>query len=82
MDPQAPFGVPPPGELLTGPILRRAERDRVCAWICTAGPVRPALVVYRARGGTDEALGSSTAQSVRLGERLYVHLLTGTPRGP
>jgi hypothetical protein len=80
VDPQVPFDAPPPGGLLAGPILRRAERDRVCVWVCTAGPVRPALVIYQARGGTDEVLGSGTAESVRLGERLYVHLLTGTPR--
>ena len=80
MDPQAPFGASPPGGLLAGPVLRRAERDRVCVWMCTAGPVRPALLVYRASGGHGEVLGSGTAESVRLGERLYVHLLTGTPR--
>jgi hypothetical protein len=80
MDRQAPFGVPPPGGLLAGPVLRRAERDRVCVWLCTAGPVRPALLVYRACGGPGDVLGGGTAESVRLGERLYVHLLTGTPR--
>jgi hypothetical protein len=76
---QAPFGASPPGGLLAGPILRRAERDRVCVWVCTLGPVRPALLVYRAGGERDEVLGRGTAESVRLGERLYVHLLTGTP---
>src|SRR5690348_3664 len=80
VDPQTPFAVPPPGGLLAGPILRRAEPERVCVWICTLGPVRPELLVYRACGGPDEVLGSGTAESVRLGERLYVHLLTGTPR--
>jgi hypothetical protein len=49
-------------------------------WICTFGPARPALRVHRASRGPGEALGSSSAESVRLGERLYVHLLTATPR--
>ena len=49
-------------------------------WICTLGPARPALLVYRASARTGEALGSSTTESVRLGERLYVHLLTARPR--
>jgi hypothetical protein len=78
MDPRAPFALPP-GGLLAGPILRRAERERISVWICTAGPIRPTLLVYRAYGGCDEALGSSAAESLRLGERLYVHLLTSTP---
>jgi hypothetical protein len=80
MDPQAPFVPPPPGGLLAGPILRRAEPERVCVWICTLGPVRPRMLVYRAGGGLDEALGSGTAESVRLGAHLYAHLLTSTPR--
>jgi len=79
VDPQTSFAAPPPGGLLAGPIVRRAEPERVCVWICTSGPVRPELLVYRACGGPDEVLGSGTAESVRLGERLYVHLLTGTP---
>jgi len=78
-DSQAPVAAPP-GGLLAGPVVRRADRERVCVWICTLGPVRPALLVYRACAGTGEALGSGTAQSVRLGQRLYVHLLTATPR--
>ena len=49
-------------------------------WICTLGPARPVLRIYRAPGGSGQALGSGTAESVRLGERLYVHLLTATPR--
>ncbi len=49
-------------------------------WICTVGPVRASLLVYRAGAGAGEPLGSGAAQTVRLGERLYVHLLTGTPR--
>ena len=78
-DLQPPFAVPP-GGLLAGPVLRRADRDHVCVWICTVGPARPALWVYRTSGGPGEALGSGTAESVRLGERLYVHLLIATPR--
>jgi hypothetical protein len=37
-------------------------------------------VVYRAPAGPGEPLGSGTAESVRLGERLYAHLLTARPR--
>jgi len=79
IDPQTPFA-PPPGGLLAGPVLRRAGREQVCVWICTVGPVRPALLVYRASAGPGEPLGAGTAESVRLGERLYAHLLTATPR--
>jgi hypothetical protein len=78
-DPQTLFAAPP-GGLLAGPVLRRADPGQVCVWICTLGPVRPALLVYRVSAGPDEALGSRTAESVRLGERLYVHLLTARPR--
>jgi hypothetical protein len=78
-DPQPPFAAPL-GGLLAGPVLRRADPERVCVWICTLSPARPALLVYRASAGPDEALGSGTAESVRLGERLYVHLLTARPR--
>jgi hypothetical protein len=60
--------------------LRRADGEHVRVWICTLGPASPALLVCRASGGPGEALGSSTAESVQLGERLYVHLLTATPR--
>jgi hypothetical protein len=49
-------------------------------WICTLGRARPALLVYRASAGPGQALGSGTAESVRLGERLYAHLLTARPR--
>jgi len=79
-DRPAPFAAAPPGGLLAGPMLRRADRERVCVWICTLGPARPALLVYRASGGPGEVLGSGTAESVRLGERLYIHLLTAAPR--
>jgi hypothetical protein len=78
-DPPRPFA-PPPGGLLAGPLLRRADREQVCVWICTVRPVRPALLVYRASAGAGETLGSGTAESVRLGERLYAHLLTAVPR--
>jgi hypothetical protein len=61
-------------------MLRRADRERVCVWICTLAPARPVLLVYRASGGPDEVLGSGAAESVRLGERLCAHLLTATPR--
>ncbi|HEY5988299.1 MAG TPA: hypothetical protein VIV12_18265 [Streptosporangiaceae bacterium] len=73
-----PFAASPPGGVIAGPILRRADRDRVCVWICTLGPVRPALLVYR--DGDNDVVGSGTAASIKLGERLYAHLLTATPR--
>jgi hypothetical protein len=38
------------------------------------------LLIYWAFGRPGEVLGSGSAESVRLGERLYVHLLTATPR--
>ena len=45
-----PFAAPP-GGLLAGPVLRRADREHVRVWVCTLGPVRPALWVYRASVG-------------------------------
>src|SRR5262249_26304534 len=37
------------------------------------------LLVYRAPGADGAPLGASTVESVRLGQRLYVHLLTARP---
>jgi hypothetical protein len=78
-EPPAPFPAPPAG-LLAGPVLRRADSGRICAWIATLAPVSPSLLVYRAGGGNGGAVGTGTAESVRLGERLHVHLLTATPQ--
>lgn len=69
----------PPGGLLAGPVLRRAGPDRVCVWICTLGPVRPALRVHRASRENDTPVGTGTAESAQMGERLYVHLMTASP---
>jgi hypothetical protein len=79
-DSSGPFAAVPPGGLLAGPLLRRADRERVCVWLCTLGPARLSLLVYRAADATGAAVGTGSAKSVRLGERLHVHLLTATPR--
>ncbi len=67
--------------LLAGPILRRVDPRGVCVWIATSEPVAASLWVYRAGHQDDGAVGGGAAVSVRLGQRLWVHLLTARPSG-
>ena len=67
--------------LLAGPILRRVDPTRIRVWIATSGPVRASLWVHRAGQERGGAVGAGEAASVRLGQRLFVHLLTARPSG-
>lgn len=71
-----------PDGLIAGPIVRRAEAERVCVWIATTTPVTGSLFVYRAGREGDGPVARGGAESVRLGERLHVHLLTAVPVQP
>jgi hypothetical protein len=76
-------------KLLAGPVLRRAEPQRICIWIATDAPANGLAEVlqfpdsYRP-GLPLEIIGASRADSdttrtVRLGERLYVTLIQAYP---
>ena len=68
--------------LLAGPILRRCEATRVVIWLATSEPASPRAEVFRfgSNGSLDPTpVGSGEAESIRLGERLFVHLISATP---
>ena len=65
--------------LLAGPIVRRAEANRVCLWIATSRPVRVTAEVHRFRDSDLERVGAGEAESIRLAERLFVHLIQVRP---
>jgi len=71
--------------LLAGPIVRRAEPERVCIWVATSRAASLRAVIMR-RDGTKLGEGTSApgsragAAPVPLGERLFVHLLEVRPR--
>lgn len=68
--------------MLAGPMIRRAESDRVCIWLATREKVELGGLIYRLDGATGDlkAIGATrdadiSCQTVRLGQRLFVHLL-------
>jgi hypothetical protein len=65
--------------LLAGPIVRRVEAKRVCLWIATSQAVHVTAEIYRLRGSELDRVGSGEAESVRLAERLFVHLVQAGP---
>jgi hypothetical protein len=67
--------------LLAGPILRRVDTSGICVWIATSEPVTASLSIYRAGHEADGTVGTGTTASVRLGQRLFVHLLTARSAG-
>lgn len=71
--------------LLAGPIVRRVDSTRALFWLATSRKVESASVVLR-YCRVDGSLGAvdpttTSAQAVRLGNQLWVHLLTVRPRG-
>lgn len=68
-----------PNDILAGPIIRRAERERVYLWLATrsAGEVRAEVVSVGPSGG--RRVGGGTARSVALGPGLFVHLVEAVP---
>ncbi len=76
-------------KLTAGPILRRVEPQRICIWVATDAAVSARAEVFElpadyqpgdglARLGAS-AEGPPDARTVRLGERLYVTLLSVRP---
>jgi hypothetical protein len=67
--------------VLAGPVLRRAQEDRVYVWLATSEPLESPRIdihqVEQGRGGVRlRPLGNdSSATSLQLGARLWVHLL-------
>ncbi|HEY2960260.1 MAG TPA: hypothetical protein VGM21_18940 [Actinomycetota bacterium] len=69
-------------EILAGPVLRRAEPGRVLLWLATSLPVtvHGEVVSLEPRGGDGPArLGRGEGRQVRLGPRLFVHLVSVRP---
>jgi hypothetical protein len=69
--------------LLAGPILRRAEPQRVCIWLATSTPVRARAEIFDL--GRDHRPGSRVgggeSERLQLGPRLFVHLIQAAPDG-
>lgn len=68
-------------EVLAGPILRRAEPDRVCLWLATSVDRQVRSEVFSVGPSSLERLGGGEGRRVRVGPRLYVHLVTAVPEG-
>jgi hypothetical protein len=70
-------------EVLAGPLLRRAEPGRVLLWLATSRPVTvhgEIIGLQPRRGGEGpRRLGRGGARRVRLGPRLFVHLISVLP---
>jgi hypothetical protein len=69
--------------LLAGPILRRAEPTRVCIWLATSQPVRARAEIFDLGGNhrLGPRLGGGESEQLRLGPRLFVHLIQAVPDG-
>jgi len=69
--------------ILSGPILRRAEADRVCIWLATSKPATIKAHIYRLRdlknNTRDLAIGIGTTKTLRLGQMLHVALVIASP---
>lgn len=69
--------------LLAGPILRRTEATRVCVWLATSAPAAVRGEVFAGRDAAfrpADAIGEGDAETVRVGERLFVHLVSIRPK--
>jgi hypothetical protein len=69
--------------LLAGPILRRAEPERVCIWLVTSKPVRARAEIFDLGRGHRPGLrvGGGESERLQLGPRLYIHLIQAAPDG-
>jgi PhoD-like phosphatase len=61
--------------LLAGPLLRRTDHDRLWIWIATSEPVTVTAIVSRFTDDGLDAVGGGQGEAVRLGRRLWVHLV-------
>ncbi|CAN5710679.1 alkaline phosphatase D family protein [soil metagenome] len=70
-------------KVLAGPLLRRAEQGRVIVWVATDSSARISGHVYTVSPGEGarDRLGGGEAETVRIGRRLFVHLLHLVPDG-
>jgi hypothetical protein len=69
-------------EVLSGPLLRRAEPSRVLVWLATSRPlaVHGEVFTLEPQGGEGpRRVGWGSGQRVRLGPGLFVHLVTMRP---
>jgi hypothetical protein len=69
-------------EILAGPLLRRAEPGRVLLWLATSRPVTvhgEIVSVGPQRDGDLQRVGWGSARRVRLGPRLFIHLVSVLP---
>jgi len=72
--------------ILSGPILRRVEKQQVYIWIATSRPFSIEAHLYKINGGSgnetfnyDLITTQTTTTSIRLGKRLYIHLIKVEP---
>jgi hypothetical protein len=70
--------------ILSGPILRRVEPERVCIWIATSKPATVKAHIYRLRdlknnNSSNIAISVGTTKTLRLGEMLHVALVIALP---
>jgi hypothetical protein len=68
--------------ILSGPILRRAEPDRVCIWITTSKPATVKAHIYRLsdlKDNSNVGIGIGTTKTLRLGQMLHVALVMALP---
>ncbi|MDN5869732.1 MAG: hypothetical protein L0H73_03270 [Nitrococcus sp.] len=67
--------------LLAGPILRRAEPDRVCIWLATRKPVRARAEIFELgrEPKLGPRLGAGDSEQLQLGPCLFVHLIQAVP---
>jgi hypothetical protein len=70
-------------EVLAGPMLRRAEPGRVLLWLATSRPVTVHAEIVslapRHGGAGPPRLGRGGGRRIRLGPRLFVHLVSVLP---
>jgi hypothetical protein len=70
-------------EVLAGPLLRRAEPGRVLVWLATSVPLAVSGEVFALAAPPDDErprrLGRGRGRQVRLGPRLFVHLVSVLP---
>lgn len=66
--------------ILVGPILRRASKEQVAIWLATSEPVKATGDIFDLSRTPDlRKIGTGDSEQIRLGDRLFVHLISATP---